>query len=77
MADGDFVPIPLRFIRMGISGEKEKQRQFSAAAFHRFIPQLALGRSSALTFLAAFLVWSKFWWLLRLHSLFFRPTLFK
>ena len=50
---------------------KEKQRQFSAAVFHRFIPQSASGRSLALHSLAAFLVLSEFWCLLHLHSLFF------
>ena len=46
----------------------------SAAAFHRFISQLASGRSSALPLLAAFLVLSLILVKLHLHSLFFRPT---
>ncbi|WP_455527919.1 hypothetical protein, partial [Huintestinicola sp.] len=44
----------------------------SVTAFHRFIPQPASGRSSALPSLAASLAWSEFWRLLRLHGLIFR-----
>ena len=51
----------------------KKSSNISATALHRFIPQPASGRSSALPCLAAFLVLSDFWRLLRLHGLFFRP----
>ena len=51
----------------------KKSSNISAAALHRFIPQSESGRSSALPCLAAFLVLSEFWRLLRLHGLFFRP----
>ena len=56
----------------------KKSSNISATALHRFIPQPASGRSSELSLLsfclclAAFLVWSIFWRLLRLHGLFFR-----
>lgn len=51
----------------------KKSSNISATALHRFIPQPASGRSSALPCLAAFLVWSKFLWEIHLHSLFFIP----
>ena len=50
----------------------KKSSNISVTALHRFIPQPASGRSSALPCLAAFLVWSEFWRLLRLHGLIFR-----
>ena len=53
--------------------KKEKSSYISATALHRFIPQPASGRSSALPCLAAILVWSKFLWEIHLHSLFFIP----
>ena len=53
----------------------KKSSNISAAALHRFIPQPASGRSSALPCLAAVLVLLEFWRLLRLHGLFFRPQL--
>ena len=58
---------------MEISGGIMKNDDISAAAFHRFISQLASGRSSALPLLAAFLVLSLILVKLHLHSLFFRP----
>ena len=45
----------------GISGEKWKGSNISAAVLHRFIPQPVSGRSSALPCSAAFLVLSEFW----------------
>ena len=54
-----------------ISGGILKNDDISAAAFHRFISQPASGRSSALPCLAAILVLSEIWRLLRLHGLFF------
>ena len=67
-----------------ISGGILKNDDISAAASHRFIAQPASGRSSALPCLAAILVLSEIWRLLRLHGLFFgticrtilRPVLF-
>ena len=56
---------------MEISGGIFKNDDISAAAFHRFISQPASGRSSALPCLAAILVLSEIWRLLRLHGLFF------
>ena len=56
---------------MEISGGILKNDDISAAAFHRFISQPASGRSSALPCLAAILVLSEIWRLLRLHGLFF------
>ena len=50
----------------------KKSSNISVTAFHRFIPQPASGRSSALPSLAASLVWSEFWRLLHLHGLIFR-----
>ena len=50
----------------------KKSSNISVTALHRFIPQPASGRSSALPCLAAILVWSKFLWEIHLHSLFFR-----
>ena len=52
----------------------KKSSNISVTALHRFIPQPASGRSSALPSLAAFLVWSEFWRLLRLHGLIFRTV---
>ena len=52
-----------------------KNDDISAAAFHRFIPQPASGRSSVLPCLAAILVLSEIWRLLRLHGLFFGTKL--
>lgn len=49
----------------------KKSSNIFITALHRFIPQPASGRSSALPYLAALLVWSKFWRFLRLHSYFF------
>ena len=49
----------------------KKSSNISVAALHRFIPQPASGRSSALPCLAAILVLSEIWRLLRLHGLFF------
>jgi hypothetical protein len=54
-----------------ISGGILKNDDISAAAFQRFISQPASGRSSALPCLAAILVLSEIWRLLRLHGLFF------
>ena len=51
----------------------KKSSNISADALHRFIPQPASGRSSALPCLAAILVLAKFLWEMLLHSLFFRP----
>ena len=56
---------------MEISGGILKNDDISAAAFQRFISQPASGRSSALPCLAAILVLSEIWRLLRLHGLFF------
>ena len=53
-----------------------KNDDISAAAFHRFISQPASGRSSALPCLAAILVLSEIWRLLRLHGLFFGTKLY-
>ena len=50
----------------------KKSSNISVTALHRFIPQSASRRSSALPYLAAILIWSIFWRLLRLHGLFFR-----
>ena len=70
-AVGDSVPKPLRFIRFGDIRWILKNDDISAAAFHRFISQPASGRSSALPCLAAILVLSEIWRLLRLRDLFF------
>jgi len=59
-----------------ISGGILKTDDISAAAFHRFISQPASGRSSALPCLAAILVLSEIWRLLRLHGLFFGTSKF-
>ncbi len=59
----------------------KKCSNISVTALHRFIPQPASGRSSELSLLsfcpclAASLVWSEFWRLLRLHGLIFRTIL--
>lgn len=53
--------------------KNEKSSNISATALHRFIPQPASGRSSALPCLAANIVLSKFLWEIHLHSLFFIP----
>ena len=74
-AVGDSVPKPLRFIRFGDIRWILKNDDISAAAYHRFISQLASGRSSALSCLAAVLVLSEIWRLLRLHGLFFGTDL--
>lgn len=51
----------------------KKSSNISATALHRFIPQPASGRSSALHSLAAILVLSIFSWELHLHSLLIGP----
>ena len=62
---------------MEISGGILKNDDISAAAFQRFISQPASGRSSALPCLAAILVLSEIWRLLRLHGLFGTETSLK
>ena len=51
----------------------KKSSNISATALHRFIPQPASGRSSALPCLAANIVLSKLLWEIHLHSLKFIP----
>ena len=53
--------------------KKEKSSYISATAPHRFIPQPASGRSSALPCLAANIVLSKLLWEIHLHGLKFIP----
>ena len=53
----------------------KKSSNISAAALHRFIPQPASGRSSALPCLAANIVLSKLLWEIHLHSLKFIPDI--
>jgi len=52
----------------------KKSSNISVTALHRFIPQPASERSSALPYLTVFLVLALIWGKLHLHSLFFRPT---
>ena len=73
-ADGDAVPqtpevYPLREYPV----KMKKSSNISATALHRFIPQPASGRSSALPCLAANIVLSKLLWEIHLHSLKFIP----
>lgn len=51
----------------------KKSSNISATALHRFIPQPASGRSSALPCLAANIVLSKLLWEIHLHGLKFIP----
>ena len=52
----------------------KKSSNISATALHRFIPQPASGRSSALPCLAANIVLSKLLWEIHLHGLKFIPN---
>ena len=61
------------YLPLEYSVKNTKSSNISVTVLHRFIPQPALGRSSALPCLATFLVWSKFGRLLRLHDYFFIP----
>ena len=61
---------------LGISGEKCKGSNISAAVLHRFIPQPASGRSSALPCSAAFLVLTEFWVLNAFTQFIFQNQLF-
>ena len=59
---------------LGISGENEEKQQHFCHCSSPFYSAACVGSLLSVALLTAFLVWSKFWRLLRLHGLIFRTV---